>query len=325
MTLLNRPDNGHVALMIVLWRTLRALGPMSKEQLEALCGYRGQEMKSLPVLGATIATWKTLGMIGNDGENLCLNAPFDTIASDDIQDLRTRVLEQLLKPENCPGLQPDDKTAEEASRASDFVTVAAWALSQDPYALASLAKGDKMEEEEGSEANLVLKLAQSQGIDKLWAGSAGRWVAFLEWADFCGLGMPTLHGFVMNPARAIRAVLSTKRATLGEGREILFTDFMATLSEQIPLLEGGTYRLEIDRRIHKKESLWTRQISPCTSLALLQLEHEGEIFRITRAGDTAPRFTLLGRGAEPMETPLTHIRIDKPHFTVAAADGASHA
>jgi hypothetical protein len=300
MTLLNRASNGHVPSMVVLWRTARALGPIARAALEGLCAPRLKPDDSR--MSFTFATWRSLGMfVEGDDEFVRLTPPFDSIDEADTEALRTAVLDLLLRTDNAPALLGADSGKEaEASRSSDFVRVATWALAQDPYRLASWSQDD------------ALKQASAQGIE-LFKGD-GRWPSFQEWAYFVGIGVPTKHGLVMSPARAIREALSCQpvRVALPLERDVPLASFLADLGKVIPVVDGGSYRVKIDEVLRTYGyALNLHQVSPSLALALLQLHHEEEIVLTDVPGDVAAQLSLMGRAGAVVRT-ASHIRRGTP-------------
>lgn len=311
MTLLNRPSNGHVPSMVVLWRTARAFGPMARAKLEALCRPRvDPDQSRIPV---TFATWRSVGMFVEDEDGLVhLAAPFDAIDATDTEALRTAVLDLLLRPENTPALL-DRAATEDISRASDFVRVACWTLAQDPYRLADWNEGR------------VLGEAGKQGIE-LFKG-AGRWSSFQEWAYFVGLGTPTRHGFVMTPARAIREILRDGRyaVVLPTTEDVPLSAFLDDVAKALPVIDGGTYRGQLDDVLRANgHGRAVHQVSASLALALLQLHHEEEIVLTDRAADVATRLSLIGRAGRVVRT-ASHVRRSTPWRTrriVPSTEGA---
>jgi hypothetical protein len=298
MTLLNRPNNGHVASMVAVWRTLRALGPMPRERLVRLCSSGNGDSG---VLSATISTWSGMGMFVEQG-GIAVSAHFSDIGLDDTEALRTAVFNLLLQAKNCPSLWDEPL-------ASDFVRVATWCMAQDPYA------GSEWDEAS------VLKLAARQGIERLWGGD-GRWQAFREWAYFCGIAIPTVKGFVLNPARAVRASIQGRSRDGLLSKVLTLPEFIAAIAEDVPIVEGGRYRKLIDERIDR-DSVFAnaRRVSPCTSLALLQLDHEGEIVLLDQAGDVAVKYALVGQGDRVVRQ-VSHVRAGSPRPKSAVETGS---
>lgn len=311
MTILNRSSNGHVPALVALWRTARAFGDRDRVQLLTRCipPPTPDKLHEAP-MAKTLATFRGLGMFEGDDDALALAPPFNTIVQHDVESLRTAALDLLLRDGNAPAFLTADLTEQDDdnSRASDFVRVACWTLAQDPYWLSatdSRPGGGPAIEREASEQGVPL----SQG--------SGRWASFQEWAYFTGLAVPTVHGFVPCPARAVRVKLPAMGG-LTTDLDLPLRDFLDQLAEALPVLDGGRYRREIDacrasasRRVNA--AVANLQVSPALSLALLQLEHEGEIVLSDRPGDVAQRIAILGRGGTVIAS-ASHIRRGRSRF-----------
>jgi len=272
---------------------------MPRADLVGLCGYRTPKTQvggtgtspAWTLLNGTITTWKNLGMIEGEDDCIGLSHPFSAIETQDLVSLRRTVLLRLMTPENSPGGQ---------ELASDFTRLASWLLSQDPYRISQLKPDD------------VLELGNKQGFVP-WMGG-GRYESYQEWADFCGLGMTTRYGYITNPAPAIRMVLTEWR-TRNEMSKWTIELFIKRLAEALPILESGAFRVKVDQETSQDD--WNRRrVSPCTSLALLQLQHEGECQLLDEAGDVADSYALLGRNFEviPNWQRTSHVRMDTPLF-----------
>jgi hypothetical protein len=244
----------------------------------------------------TLHRWLQLGVFEQEGETVHLTPKFERIELDDVEAMRTAVLELVLRPENNRGIdqaQGDDEA--ERSGASDFTRAAAWALAQDPFALTA-------------ESDVVLFARKQQVTPDLFANDT-RWFGFKDWAHFLGIALP-LGGkdFVVNPARAVRAVLDTLWSHEGQ---LPIGEFLTRLSAVLPVLDGGTYRATVGRQVRRPwRSLDAFAISPCLSLALLQLRHEG-LIRLEDLADPRNRMTLLGRSGRSLES-VTHVAKERP-------------
>ena len=319
MTLLNRASNGTLGTFVVLWRTLRTLGPMPRARLEALC-LPGTPPESESAEGPgpsfrremipkTVATWSALDLfLESPDQTLRLAQPFDRIAADDIDSLRTSVLHLLLRDENCPTVVEVDEKRSESNRASDFVRVACWALAQDPY------------QTQGWDQAEALTRAAEQGLF-LFKGD-GRWNGFIEWAHFTGLSLPTSFDTIFCPARAIRSILTdpSMEDAMPLGKDLPLTDALRILSDRLPVLDGGRYRSEID------EAMTARGFGPrvnvlsgTLSLALLQLAHEESISFRDAAADVASTYSLVGREGRTIRS-VSHVR-----RTIGTINGAGTA
>lgn len=304
MTLLNQTSDGLLPAMLALRRTLLAFGPMQREDLESLCGP--------PSLGGkrrlahlTLSTWTSLGMFSrptDPGTPVELCEPFRSIQPDDIDSLRTRVLDLLMRPDNVPTLAEEGDS--KVQRASDFARCASWLLAQDVYRLTAVNEGELR----------TMSVDQQTSPDPF--PGTGRWSGFQVWGYFTGFGSPTAMGFVMNPARAIRSVLDD---VLPLGEELLGGHFIERLAQRIPVLDRGSYRQAVERQTANPwRTFRPEELSPSLSLALAQLHHEVELVLDDRMGDVASRLTLLGRGGHPWRS-FTHVRRSTPVWRGAAS------
>jgi hypothetical protein len=300
MTLLNQTSDGLLPAMIALRRALIAFGAMPREDLERLCAppSLGDQIAKRRLARSTLSTWIGLGMFSGSIEaegKIEICEPFRSIHPDDIDSLRTAVLDLLMRPDNVPNLTEEGDPKN--SRAIDFARCASWLLGQDPYRLAST-----------NENTLRTMSEEQQTSPQLFPGT-GRWLGFQAWGYFAGLGLPTELGFVMNPARAIRAVLND---VLPMGSELVAEDFVERLAQRIPVLDRGSYRYAVEQQTANPwKSLAGDELSPSLSLALVQLNHEVELVLEDRMGDVASRLTLLGRGGRPWRW-FTHLRRGAP-------------
>ena len=300
MTLLNKSSNGYVSTMVALWRTARVFGEKDGQKLLALCSPRVRPDQSH--MGETLSTWRTLGMFSESKGSLELVPPFDTIDPNDIESLRTAVLDLLLRDENAPAFLTEDLSHAGPSHASDFVRVACWTLAQDPYEMSSMNRA------------AIEAAATEQGVT-LYQGD-GRWASFQEWVYFTGLGVPTKFGLVICPARAVRAKVR-EMTSLTDTVEMPLKDFLVQLAKALPVIDGGRYREQIDAVRGANPAATGLGVSPALSLALLQLGHEGEIELSDRPGDVGKRIAFLGRGGEHVSA-FSHIRRGRPVFSNAA-------
>jgi hypothetical protein len=299
MTLLNQTSDGLLPAMVALRRALLTFGPMPREALEKLCAPSslGEHIDKRGLAHITLSTWSGLGMFSRpddkDGK-IVVCEPFHGIAPDDIDGLRTAVLDLLMRPDNVPSLEDGEA---KASLASDFARCAAWLLGQDPYSLADANDGS------------LRKLSDEQETSPQVFPGTGRWNGFQAWGYFVGLGIPTALGFVINPARAIRAILDD---VIPGGAEMAALDFVRLLAQRIPVLDHGSYRQVVERQTAKPwRAFGPDELSPSLSLALAQLNHEVELVLDDRLGDVGGRLTLLGRAGRPWKW-FTHVRRNAP-------------
>src|SRR5689334_22410978 len=104
MSILNRPSDGLVSVLLVLRRAVHAYGPMPRGRLIELCAPEGAVRQDSPasqmMVWKTLHRWLQLGLFRQDGEVIHLAPEFKGLGLDDVESMRTAVLRLLLLPEN---------------------------------------------------------------------------------------------------------------------------------------------------------------------------------------------------------------------------------
>jgi hypothetical protein len=298
MTLLNRTSDGLLSVFLVLRRALLAYGPLAREDLLDLCGPAGAIERGGPIsstlLWMTLRRWEQLGAFAETSGKLRVSGGLEAVAMDDVEGIRDRLLDLILRPENSGPISADQNDTD-ATRAADLTRALAWALAQDPYQLISLAGGGDL-----------VSFARDQAVQPDIFANETRWPAFQEWAHFLGLAIPGLGKalIIIAPTRAIRSRL--RKASTAP---VPIMDFLRELAERLPIFDGGSYRLALEGQVGRPwRSTAPNEISPTLSLALLQLRHEGAL-RMVNLADASIRMTLLGRGGRALES-VTHVVIE---------------
>jgi hypothetical protein len=288
VSLLNRPNDGLVSVLVALRNGLHTYGPMSDDELlELVCP---STLGSKDMAKNTLSRWKQLGAFGVDEKGRTTPGPrIASLSIEDIDAFRTAILECVLEPENNPNLVGRQDDEQEASKASDLTRALGWALAQDPYTFPNNWPG-------------VESLQNEQGVIPRILVNDTRWHGLVEWGLFLGFCVPHQRvGVVLNPAFAIRAV--TPRII--SSSECAAADFISEISLALPVLDGGTYRRVVEGQIARSwRTVMPHELSPSLSLALLTLEAEG-LFQMEMRSD-APLYVLLGRGGREMRS-VSHI------------------
>jgi len=297
MSILNRPTDGLLSVLLALGRTLRAYGTMSEERLQALCAPRsivGDEKQSTLQVHKTLNRWKQLGFFVIDGgvdHKVSLAPPFDELDLEDIEAIKPPLLELVLRSANNPidGRDPDIESGD----SSDFSLACAWTLQQDPYSFPTNWPG-------------IQKLQTDEAVTLPFFSNSTRWDGLVEWAPFLGLArMDALLGLIPNPVHAVRAVVPT----LFEGTSALpIQDCLAALAALVPVLDHGVYwRAALARIGTPWLTLGSSDVSPCLSLALLQLDRERRV-QLDHRSDARVVYRLLGRGGRELRQ-VTHVAL----------------
>ena len=285
MSILNRPSDGLLSVLIALWRAVATYGALSEERLLRLCAPASVVGDKPDMARKTLTRWQQLGLFTTEaGDRVGLAQDVKSIDVANIDAFRRAVLRIVVGANNNTALTSDDDTDnQESSLASDFTRAAAWALSQDPSSMPSTsAKAEALHLE--------------QRVDPRPFVNDTRWQGFLEWSVFCGLAVTTQRTFVPNPAFAIRTALDRVFEGAAELPQELF---LSRLASELPIVDGGSYRKIVDATIARPwRKLNTNELSPTLSLALQQLEASGDLLLESRSD--APQRRLLGAGGRDM-------------------------
>ncbi len=292
MSILNRPSDGLLTVLLALRRAVLAYGPQSDSDLIELVAPSSVVPEGKPDLAKkTLNRWKQLGFFGDVDGVVRLNSAIASIANDDLPSLRAAVLRLVLATENNPAFAADNDDDFEGSKASDCTRAMAWTLAQDPYVFPAKYKAG------------VESLQDDQGVKPRPFTNDTRWAGFGEWATFLGIGWPTAKiGFVPDPAFAVRTVLGE---VFLEAPELPQADFFSRLADALPIVDGGRYRVAVESQVARRwrDQLAT-EISPSLSVALLTLEASDEL-RIEARSD-APQRMLLGKAGRELR-PVSHV------------------
>ena len=288
MSLLNRPSDGLPSVLIAIFRTLSAFGPMPESELVELVAPATAVKQDMAK--KTLTRWKQLGFIDTgDGAALMLAPSIASVRIDDSVTLRTEILRLIFLEKNNATLLLDEPDEDLPSGSADLSRALAWSLMQDPFTFPKTLHS-------------VETLQGQQGISPRAFANDTRWSGFQEWAVFLGMAVGSGKGITPNPALALSGFLDEIR---GSSVELPQGVFLQRASELIPVLDGGALRRKVEGSV---KTSWTvlnpSDISPSLSAALLTLEASRRI-RFESKSD-APEKNLLGRGARLMR-PFSHI------------------
>jgi hypothetical protein len=292
MSILNRPSDGLLSVLIALRRALIAYGPQSESRLLELCAPASVVPEGKPDMARkTLTRWKQLGFFEEVDGHIRLHQDVASIGPNDLGGLRAAVLRLALAPANNPVLNRDAGDDNESSKASDFTYAAAWALTQDPYSFQARYRGG------------VEDLQASECVDPRPFANDTRWTGFAEWAVFLGIAWSApKFGLVLDPSFALRVVLPE---VWGDARELAQETFLARVADVLPIVDTGRYQLAVARQTQRPwRTAGLNQVSPCLSAALLTLEARDEI-RLEDRSD-APLRLLLGRGGSEVRR-MSHV------------------
>lgn len=289
MSILNRPSDGLLSVLLALHRAISAYGPMSEVRLLALCAPPTVVPEGRPDMAKrTLSRWKQLGFFKDTARGVALAQIARLDPEADLDRLRKVILDLVLAPKNNPGFGGDGSGTErsegEGSLAEDFTRAAAWVLSQDPYTF-------------DSKWPAVEALLLTQQVTPKAIVNDVRWQGFVEWSTFLGLGWASSGtNLNLDPAASVGWALG---AVFDRDHELGQKSFLDRLAEELPVVDGGRYRQAVEETVGRHwRALKPHEISPSLSAALTHLEATGAI-RLEHRSD-ASIATLIGHDQRAM-------------------------
>jgi hypothetical protein len=292
MSILNRPSDGLLSVLLALRSALLAYGSQETSALLDLVAPSSVVPDGKPDMARkTLTRWTQLGLFTETDRVISLSSSARSIGADDLDGLRAVVLRLVLAPENNPGLLVEGGDDQEGSKASDCTRAMAWVLAQDPYGFPTVYSGG------------VESLQHEQEVRPKAFVNDTRWVGFAEWAVFVGVAWSAPKSdFVPCPAFAVRSVLAD---VFSDKTELAQAEFFTRLAECLPVVDGGRYRAVVEGQTARP---WRNQsaneISPSLSAALVALEAAGTL-RLEVRSD-APTRMLLGRAGRELHS-ISHL------------------
>ena len=278
MTLLNTANDGWYSVFALLCETV-AKKPITEEDLLALCS-DGIETKRIK---NTLNRWTALGLFEKSGGEINFSAFVSGQLGknhDQLQQKLPGVARRVLfKKENNKTFWDSEKSA-----AADFTRGVSWLLAQDVYEvdLSGHPKVQKLEIDQLSD-------------DKRLIQNDVRWGGLRTWSKFLGfltqLGQP-----LIDPTCALREDLPL---IFGKSKELAVSEFCASVAEHLPVLDGGTYRRQVEENLTPES--WrvpgAKHFSTSLSRALKRLEHD-KVIEFKNTADPPDYRDLMGSGGQ---------------------------
>jgi len=292
MSLLNNTSDGYPNTLIALFRALWDLGPIGTEELEQHCSaFEGDDR-----LHQSLFRWSQLGLFRISESKV---VSFGKIVSEQIDDKidvekATIKLPKVLRklaflPENNTNFwEAEDSTA------ADLVRGLAWLLAQNMSEI-DLGSFQKLQ---------PLEIAQLPS-DKIVVQNDVRWTTLRAWAVYLGFINQVGSTSIIDPYFAVFEELVD---IFGAETELDILSFISRLATNLPVLDQGVYRLEVEGfldpgRWNKPPS--NSHCSSSLSLALMRL-HEGNKIKLVKRSDALSILTLRGFRGEELEQ-FTHV------------------
>ena len=213
MSILNRPSDGLLSVLLALRRALLTYGVQTEDAILELVA-PASVIETPEMAKKTLTRWRQLGFFSEVDGQISLSELIAPIPLDDLDGLRAAVLRLILAPENNAALLSGSIDDSEESRAVDCTRALAWSLVQDPYTFPNIHRSGEL-------------LQNTQGVQPAVFVNDVRWHGFVEWAVFVGTAWTTSRTLVPSPAFAIRSVLCEM---FRESAEVSQGDFFRQLN-----------------------------------------------------------------------------------------------
>jgi hypothetical protein len=297
MSILNRPGDGQVGVLVALVRASVLFGTMPKQKLLDVCSPNSLGDGKQDMAIKTLNRWIELGLfdISDDGEVKVIDKYRSILkkAEASTESLGKVVREIIFAPENNGNFWEPEK-----NRAADFTRAASWMLAQNVH---DFIPGNHRDVERRSKE-------QVDSTEEIIFQNDTRWQGYVAWATFLGFGRkeskPT-GGFISDPTRAVVDFFGSFTPSKDA---VAVNEMLAGLAEAIPVLDGGDYRKKVEQKL--KPEKWKKpavnELSTTLSRAILRLESLG-LIRLEARSDSDAQVQLVGRRGKP-NRPVTHVQ-----------------
>lgn len=298
MSILNRPSDGLVSVLVALVRSSVILGAMPKNKLLDVCSPKSLGDGKQDMAIKTLNRWVELGCFDfSDKDELKVTEEYRSKlrkANASPESIGSVAREIVLKQDNNKNFWNDEE-----NRSADFTRAVSWMLAQDihEFVPTSYSQVEPRVLEQAKSADIVIFQNDT------------RWSGFVSWATFLGFGRidsgKASGGYISDPTPALIDVVEK---VLPSKKEVSINDFTGDLADILPVLDGGTYRQETEGKLRpeKWKSPGTNVVSTSLSRALLRLESLG-IIRLEKKSDSDAQVQLMGRGGKIVRS-VTHVK-----------------
>lgn len=298
MSILNRPSDGLVSVLVALVRTSVLIGTMQKKKLLDVCSPASLGDGKQDMATKTLNRWIELGLFTvSEKDEVKVAEDYrgklrKTHAS--AASIAEVAREIVLSPMNNENFWSDEE-----NRSADFSRAACWMLAQDVHQFIPTSYSQVEPK----------ALEQANSADAIIFQNDTRWHGYVSWATFLGFGRSdsgkASGGFITDPTPA---VASTVKLLVPKKKEVPVIEFLDVLSHSLPVLDGGHYRQEVERKLRpeKWKAPASTDVSSSLSRALLRLQSQG-ILRLEKRSDSETQVRLVGRNGYVAQT-VTHVQ-----------------
>lgn len=307
-TLINRSNDGHFNILVVMYQNLLKKNTISLKDLINNCV---PDAISIKDFHNTLKTWTDLGLIVDKYGNLpqikglreevlrtsdielCLPEEYKLDCKYNNLSIILRNLPKILNrviflPENN-----ENFWSSENNKSSDFTRSLSWILSQNIYDIKTTYKD-------------IEEIENHQILDKncKFFQNDTRWAGFSDWTLALGWVWSSNKGIQIDPTEAIKLVLSE---VFNNKKELSIEEFIKNLSDILPVIDNGKYRIEVEKVLNKQ--YWKehneKELSLSLSLGLKNLELQDYI-SFSKKSDSSSVYSIMQKEDKVWES-ISHI------------------
>ena len=279
MSLLNLTNDGLPNVLVVLYSTVAlARSPLTENEVVEAVAPAGVVTEPR-MARATFKRWTELGLfqVDNADQRVTLaRAPESGLKNESniVRAARIAARQCAMSEANN-----SDLWARESARAADLTRSLAWLLAQDVYRLRF-----------GEAQSLELKQVADDDLRLMQNDTRKNGLQF--WGHFLGFIRQPGGGDV-DPTLAVRETLP---ACIAVGEEMPAADFVERLSQALPVLDGGVYRVAVEAQLEKDALpfLQPSQLSTSLSRAMFSLIID-QTLQFENKADVGRSIVLTGR------------------------------
>ena len=286
MTILNNENDGLYPELIVLFRATVYEKSIASDDLINFCSPVGEKPEGAKRLKGALLRWEKLGLFDREQGNIRITPELLPQGNKLSVDLLTNSLpilsrRLLMKEDNCLPLWGDASENEKGNgTAADFIRAISWTLSQNIYTFPKV--WEPVEQ---------IEISQMLYGNKIFSSSF-RFNAFRHWSRYLGFASGDSGSFQIDPSVAIRDELPL---VFGNQQELSAKDFLSALRTQLPVLDNGVYRREVESNMNP--AIWRNpnegHLSMSLSFALRRLDLSGAI-KLKGQADAGSSVRLTG-------------------------------
>jgi len=285
MSLLNTANDGMPNVLVAICRYLAYAGPVPASRVIEVCA--PEPFCSPGRARHTLNTWLKLGFLTTDDQDRIALPKHVSRYADLEAGLHGELRRRVLAPKNN-----EPFWGSEGVLSADFTRGLAWCLAIDPWRLHG----------NGWDGVNQLELETLPREREIFRNDT-RWNGFRYWAVFLGFGWlsryPKRGALVVDPTLAIRQSLS---AVFAGTRQLSQRSFLDRLRDELPVLDGGAYRLKVERQLNP--TAWSSpgpgELSTSLSFAMRRLAVDGTLTLEDLADSPEGRATLTGRAGRTL-------------------------